>query len=924
MPGSTPTPPMLALAAAGAPSSRGSELEREVAELRRVCARLERERELYFEFFDSAPVACLTVDRDGGIVEANRAAARLLGLPPLELSAQRLVEFFPAESRAELEAHLAQTEPQSSWSCLVGLEVTGGSARVVRVEGAPGRRDRMQVVLVDLTEQQREADVQLKHLRRLEAIVAASGGAVWEVDFSDDTAYYSPAFHELLGLPDGSLGNARAAWRKYGFEEDLPAVRKLFEEHISRADPRPYRGQFRMRRVDGSTLTVISAGRVIEWMADGRPLRMVGCYLDVSAQADAEAAARASGESLRTVIDNLRTAVILKDKAARWLVVGRPARQLLQLEEDRCLGRTSSELLALRPDLAPLLAGCDASDERAWAARQPLSTEEQLPTAAGPRILQLTKIPLFAPDGARRGLVVVIEDVTERRRADAHLRERDAQFTALTTHAPGMLYEFRMEPDGSVSLPYVSSHVRRMYGEEPEDVMRDAQILFRHILPEDLGVMAESIRLSAQELTTWQCDYRIQHSDGSLRWLRGASTPRRLENGAIQWSGYKYDITQLKLAEAEELNRGKREVIERLAGGVAHDFNNYLTSIRVSAELLGQRVGVLSPDAGNLAETLLAEIDAATRVARQLLAFTKDQPIRREIVPLAAFLRRTVDFALRGSAVNAVILGAENLEIETDPVLFQQVLFNLLINSREAMNHRGRVEIHAQSQPEGWIQLRLNDDGPGVPPRRQAQIFDLYYTSKPDGSGLGLHVARSLLERLGGTIQFDPLVTPGASFVVAVPAPTGNSSAPPPLTRVAADLSGPHSPLPHVLLLEDEEVQVFLLSRFLRDLGLTFETFSCGAALLEAALIQGAHEERPIVCLLDLTVRGGLGGLEIVRELRMRLPKARIFLVSGYTDAWETHGPSLGAIDIGFLSKPYTLPTLRRMLFGTEERSLDV
>lgn len=917
-----PTPPMRSLAAARArtpgraATPREAELEREVATLRKVCLQLERERERERARFETAPLGDVTLDAGGGLTSANRAACELLGLTSAAAHSLHLRDLFVPEDHAAFAARCAQAEPDRPWFCRVRLAGAKTPLPTLRLDAVVNAAREVRLQLTDLTDSVQEEESQRQHLRRLESIVAASGGAIWEVDFSNDTAYYSPAFHELLGLPDGALGNARSAWRKYGFVEDLPAVRQLFEDHIARSDPRPYRGQFRMRRVDGTTLTVISAGRVTEWTEDGRPLRMVGCYLDVSAQADAEAAARASGESLRTVIDNLRAAVILKDREARWIVVGRPGRQLLQLEERECLGLTSDEVLALRPDLAPLLGGCGAGDDRAWQTRQPVTMEEQLPTELGLRTLELTKIPLFEADGSRRGLVVVIEDVTERRKVEAHLRERDAQFTALTTHAPGMLYEFRLEPDGRYSLPYVSAHVRRMYGEEPEAVVRNAQVLFRHVLEEDLGPMSASIQRSAETMTTWQFDYRIRHTDGSVRWLRGASTPRRLESGAIQWSGYKYDITQLKVAETEQINRGKREVIERLAGGVAHDFNNYLTSIRISAELLGQSASALGSDAATLAETLLAEIDAATRVARQLLAFTKDQPIRREPVELATFLRRTADFALRGSAVSGTIVGAEGCRLETDPILLQQVLFNLLINAREAMNHRGRLELVVEPQPEGEVRLRINDEGPGIPPALQRQIFDLYYTTKSEGSGLGLHVARSLLARLGGRLELDPTVPRGASFLVTLPkAPAPPRPSAPPSAH-PTEKPAPSGVSPHVLLLEDEEIQTLLLGRFLRDLGLTHEAFPCGAVLLEAAL---AHAQKPageVICLLDITVRTGLGGLEIARELRARLPAARIYLVSGYTDAWETYGASLGAIDIGFISKPYTLPALRQILLG--------
>lgn len=755
----------------------------------------------------------------------------------------------------------------------------------------------------------------------LEAVFEACGAAIWEVDFQRDTVFYSPAFHQLLGLPDGALGTSRAAWRAYALPEDLAASRARFEEHVARGDASPFREQFRMRRADGTPLTVLSRGRIIAWDENGRPARMAGCYIDISPLAEAEATARASEENFRTVIENLASGVFLKDPHGRWLVVNRKGRELLGLEEKYpCIGRTDAELAESLPHLAPRFEVCRAGDEQVWAGGVAVSSEECLPGPAAPKTVAVVKIPLFGPGGGPRRLVVIWKDVTLDRLQEKQLRERDAQFTALTTHAPGLLYEFRLDPSGQFSLPYISANVRQLYGEEPDAVMRDVQLIFQHILEEDLLPMSESIKRSAETMSTWQLDFRIRHADGSIRWLRGTSTPRRMDDGAIQWSGYQYEITQLKRAESEAILRGKREVIERLAGGVAHDFNNYLTSIRVSAELLREHSAKFPPAANGLTETLLTEIDAAARIARQLLAFTKDQPVHREIVRLGEFLRATADFALRGGGVTAICeCVPAALSVLTDRNLLQQILLNLLINAREAMGERGNILLAARRTDEGQIWLMVSDDGPGIPLDRREFIFEPYYTSKSTGSGLGLHVARSLSTRLGAEIEFVEtgrgatfrVVLPGALESAAQPAvPTRTGAAPPAATGASR---------PHVLLLEDEEVQIQLLDRFLGALDLRFEIHRTGEALLaEAARLQ-ANEARHVVCLLDITIRDGLGGLEVAAPLRGMLPAARICLVSGYSDAWETREASLAALDIGFLSKPYTLAQLRQTILASPQ-----
>ncbi len=903
--------------------AKQEELERENTRLRRAQVALEQARARYFDLYELAPLGYATLSSEGAVIEANVTAATMLGVDRTALVSRSLRDYVLAADRGIFDVHqrvLRATGDAQTFR----IRLTRGDGSLVwfrldatladDVTGRPVIR----VMLNDITGRKAIEASLGQERSKLDAIVEASGAAVWEINFLEDRTLYSPAFHHLLGLPDGALGTDRASWRAFALAEDLPGLLAIFEEHLSTRGAVPYSGHVRLRHVDGSIVTVLATGRVIAWGEDGQPVRMVGCMIDISTQARAEAVARASEENFRTVMEHMHAGVFLKDAEGRWLVVNRAGLRLMGIEDLPCIGRTDRELAAIRPEMATVFEACIVSDERAWALGHGATAEEILPGPVGPVIIEAVKVPLFHPDGSRRGLVVVGEDVTEQRKFETHLRERDEQFTALTTHAPGLLYEFRMEPDGRYSMPYISANVRSVYGLEPEDVMRDANVLFRRVLAEDAERLRVTIQKSAETLTTWMCDYRIRHPDGSIRWLRGASTPRLLENGAVQWSGYKQDITQLKQAEAEDISRGKREVIERLAGGVAHDFNNYLTAIRVSAELM-RDLPDAPPSVAELTQSLLGEIDSATRVARQLLAFTKDQPIRREALSLATFLRETAAFALRGSAVSAVVeSGGAEIVVETDPVLLQQVLFNLLINARDAMGGRGVIHLSMSRGEPARICIRVTDGGPGIPVEQRAHVFEPYFTSKATGSGLGLHVAKNLMTRLGGEIRLDESAAGGASFCLQLPAGPNAAQLPArsSLPRPAAAPAHGERELPHVLLLEDEEVQVWLLGRFLKAIGVTFETFSTGEALMAAARALPQGESARVLCLLDITIKGGQGGLDIARPLREALPLARIFLVSGYSDAWDESAASFSAMDIGFIAKPYTLPDLRNKILS--------
>ncbi|TAG28582.1 MAG: response regulator, partial [Verrucomicrobia bacterium] len=420
-------------------------------------------------------------------------------------------------------------------------------------------------------------------------------------------------------------------------------------------------------------------------------------------------------------------------------------------------------------------------------------------------------------------------------------------------------------------------------------------------------------------------EWRIHHPQLGLRWVCGSSSPRVLENGDCVWDGYCFDITDRKAAEETLLREGKREAIERLAGGVAHDFNNYLTSLALAGDLLINDSDL--PDrARKIAITICSEVSAAAAVARQLLAFTKDQPIDLESIPLAAFLTDCADFALRGSAMRAEVEVADpELEIVCDPNLLRQALFNLILNAREASNGKGDIHLSAAARAESTT-LRVADTGPGIPEDERSKIFEPYFTTKATGSGLGLFVVRSILLRLGGDIELDPSAPQGACFVIQLPhrpLPAAPTPTQPPFNRpfstpLALPTTGsdPASTFPtRVLLLEDDQQQTKLLLNFFEALKVSCQVFDSGDALLAAAPAYAAAGQSTL-CILDITIRGARGGLEIAPALRKLLPEARLFLVSGYSADWAANEKSITGLGIVFIPKPYRLKELKRRLFG--------
>ncbi len=781
-----------------------------------------------------------------------------------------------------------------------------------------------------------------------------------------------------------------------------------------------------------------------------------GYASDITDLVSAQQALRVSEENLRGIIEGIPAAIFLKDAAGRWLFVNQRGLERAAVSKWEWEGKTNEDFANLDPARAAFFQACSLRDEETWLNQKSITYEETTESAFGaPSTSEITKVPLFNPDGTRRALIMIVADISERKNAiaviererrlfaagpvavlitlpdpgwpityvsenitgllgytaaelsadqvsysdlvhphdlpgltaDTHarlaehapffessyrlrhldgsyrwfygftspeyssnrvctstrsylfdqtklkqaqdeLRIREEQIAAISIHIPGVLYEFKKLPGGGC-FPYASEGLRDLFDLEPADLREDATLFFKRIHPEDAHALDSFITTSFASRSDWESEFRILHPQRGLRWIHGSSSPRKLEDGSLVLDGYLFDITERKNNEDAMLRDGKREAIERLAGGVAHDFNNYLVVMSMSAEMLFQLPDA-SPRVRELATTLANEIDAATGVARQLLAFTRDQPLQNRSFVLEPFLRDCATFALRGSPMRCLVdIPDHTLELRTDADILRQVIFNLILNSRQAMEEKGSILIFAEASNHGTVCIRLADTGPGIPPSARANIFEPYFTTKANGSGLGLFVVRSLVLRLGGEIQIDTNATEGAAFVINLPldiktADVTNTPLPP-LPRAVpknepAALPRKISASParaglHVLLLEDEIGQTNLLKEFFETMGTSVEDYSEGESLLAAA---PAHCGRraSLVCLLDITVRGGAGGLEIVASLRKILPEARIFLVSGYSAKWKEKELSLDGLNIGFIAKPYKLRELENIVLN--------
>ncbi|MGH1346303.1 MAG: ATP-binding protein [Nannocystales bacterium] len=397
-------------------------------------------------------------------------------------------------------------------------------------------------------------------------------------------------------------------------------------------------------------------------------------------------------------------------------------------------------------------------------------------------------------------------------------------------------------------------------------------------------------------------------------------SPVKTDSGMMVSSSIR-DISD-RLAAREErarmerqLQAGQRmEAVGRLAGGVAHDFNNVLTVIRTYTVFLCDKFSEGDPVREDL-DVILDASERATRLVAQLLAFSRRQIQELRVVNLddevsnvGSMLRRLIgtDIGLRMNLDEG--LG----RVRVDPTQVEQVLMNLAINARDAMPDGGdltietaNVEISEGGVTEGkttvppgsYVMISMTDTGCGMNEETQNQMFEPFFSTKAQGTGLGLSTVFGIVKQSNGYLRVDSEVGKGTTFKVYLPRVDTPAATPKPQRAKALPLAGSE----RILLVEDEEMVRRAVSRILRARGYDVLEAVHGGDALEVA---GEHGQQIDLVLTDV-IMPEMGGRELAERLTVRWPGLKVVYMSGYTDDAVVHQSVLDE-GVAFVQKPFT------------------
>ncbi len=628
-----------------------------------------------------------------------------------------------------------------------------------------------------------------------------------------------------------------------------------------------------------------------------------------------QGAALTGEERYREVFDSVSDALFVVDVSA----VGRFRFDTMNPTAERVTGLKAADLRGrwledvVRPEMVdhvlPHWRQCVASGAPVQY------TDDYVRRVDGARLHLLTTIvPIRDAAGSVRRLLVVGRDVTEQKDAEEATRRSLAEIEDLYNNAPCGYHSL----DASGTYVRVNDTELRWLGYRREEMV--GKIRLPDLLtPANLESFQRQFEQVKEGGSVRDVELEMIRKDGSVLPAMISATALRDASGRfVMTRATLVDLTDRRKVEEQLRQAQKLDAVGRLAGGLAHDFNNVLTVIlSASADILEKMI-----EGHPLREDVLAIDVAARRAAaltQQILTFSR----RQQVQPRVLDLDRVIDGMEK---MFRRILGEDILlarssdggrhRVRADPGQIEQVLLNLAVNARDAMPAGGRLSVETQSLPAGdereralglepgdHVVLTVRDNGAGMEPATVAHLFEPFFTTKErgKGTGLGLSTVYGIVKQGGGEVRVETAPGKGSAFLVCLPAASNG------VEPVAAEpVAGP---LPRgsetVLVTEDEPQVRALVVRCLRGLGYT--VLEAGDGEEAMGIATGAVER--IGLLITDAVMPRMGGAELAGRLRAIRSDIPVLFFSGYV---AEGGPLPSGPGFGFLQKPFTPALLAR------------
>ncbi|MDX1674131.1 MAG: PAS domain S-box protein [Longimicrobiales bacterium] len=881
--------------------------------------------------------AVIATDLEGRVELVNPVAEQLTGWAEDEATGKPLGEVFRVireDTREPVDAPAAEILREGGVAGLARssiLVARDGTERPVAESGAPVRDDDGQisgVILVfrDQTRERQARRVLAAREEKYRSLFNSIRDAIIVADTNRTIIDCNPAFVELFGYETQEAIGEPTSFL-YASEEEYERMSARLRDVVD--DPQVAE-TVRFRKKSGEVFPGETNAFYLR-DAEGSVIGFIGLIRDVARRVEAARALEDSEARYRTLFEAAPVGIFQTRSDGQALAVNQAMAEILGFDSVERTVAYYTDLgrqLYLRPErrdaLLALLREHGSVEGFEYEATRRDGTVIWIEMNA--------RVTGSNPDGTF-GIEGFAWDITDRKEAEAALRQEQEMLARTERIAHIGSWELDLTT-GDVNW---SDEMFRIFQLDPEKGAPSLEEHARFLGPDDMEQLEAAVRQAIEAGEPYELDVEVVRPDGTTRQVRAHGYPQMEAGGVGRLHGFIQDITveQAQQQREEELRAQlaqsqKMESVGRLAGGVAHDFNNMLSVILGHVELVQDQLGEDDPLYGELDEVRQAA-ESSADLTRQLLAFAREQVVNPEILDLnqtveslLKMLRRLIGENIELAWKPATRIGP----VRIDPVQIDQVLTNLLVNARDAIEGVGRVVIetrgatignegsatHAEAEPGEYVVLAVSDTGLGMDEAVARRVFDPFFTTKPagQGTGLGLATVYGIVHQNDGFLTVDSEPGVGTTFEVYLPRCQDEAQSPERRPTVAgARDTGSET----ILVVEDQPAVLSLVEKILSRRG--YRVLAAGAP--GRAMELADEHAGAIHLLITDVIMPEMNGRELADRLSATYPELGILFMSGYA---EDVIAERGVIEEGvfFIEKPFSAAqlatTVRRALGG--------